>query len=418
MKRYIAGATLLVLLSGCTIQSAPQTDIDSVAQSVPQLDANASTSIDFVSLDRATLAYHKAQLSETVPALMQLIKTANKALQKPIDPVTNKTLLPASGDIHDYFSFGTYWWPNPDTDNGLPYVNRDGQTNPATRTAATDKRRFVRFGKDVTALALAYYFTNNTQYAEKARQLLNAWHVDPATRMNPNLRHAQAIPGRVDGRGVGLIDSRFLIGVMDSVELLKSVLTPNEHQAIVSWYRELTGWMLSSDNGYDEEKARNNHGTWYDAQIVALLMFIGEYDQAKMRIESRTKARVRSQFDSDGAQPLELKRTRPWHYSNFNLQAYSKLAVMADKLGVDLWGYHDNQASLQQGYRFIAEYVVAPERWPLEEVRGFDTQIAYSNLLYASKAYDDPLFENALAQLRHHAKSNRDVHNLLVLNSH
>ena len=39
--------------------------------------------------------------------------------------VDGKKLVAPSGDKHDYISVGTYWWPNPDTSDGLPYIRRD-----------------------------------------------------------------------------------------------------------------------------------------------------------------------------------------------------------------------------------------------------------------------------------------------------
>lgn len=374
---------------------------------------SSAEQLRWISYDGEALAHNKATLSKQHPALSALLKKADAALDAPIDPVTNKTLLPASGDRHDYFSFGPYWWPNPDTDNGLPYVKRDGQVNQDSRSSAIDKSRMVKFALGVRNLGLAYYFTGDKRYADKAKQQLTAWYIDPKTRMNPNMQHAQAIPGKVDGRGIGIIESRLFINVINSVELIRPVLSDSEYQTIVAWYKELVDWLLTSQNGIDEDNWVNNHGTWYDAQVVAMLIFIGDDERAKQRIVERSTARVRAHFDSEGQQQEELARTKPWHYTNFNLEAYSLLGHMGERLGVDFWHYQQDDVSLLQGYRFVAHYVLAPQQWTLKELKGFHPNTGYSNLLFANRAYKDPVFAQALATLKDDSKAQKDVHNLL-----
>ncbi|MBD1388296.1 alginate lyase family protein [Neiella sp. HB171785] len=344
---------------------------------------------------------------------MALIEEADAALESAIDPVTNKTLLPASGDPHDYFSFGPYWWPNPDTEDGLPYVKRDGDYNMATKTAATDKMRMIRLAKEVKALGLAYYFSEDPKYAEKAKAQLRAWYINPATRMNPNMNHAQAIPGLVDGRGIGIIDSRLLIGVIDSVELIRPTLTDEEYNAIVQWFAELKHWMLTSKNGQEEDAYFNNHGTWFDAQVVAIAIFVGDIEEAKTRLRNITTGRIQAHFDAHGEQEEELSRTRPWHYVNFNLEAYSLLGRYADVLGVDLWNFKAGDISLEQGYRFVADYAATGKAWPYKEKGGYKPYQAYGNLMYANKAYGTAIYSDAIEALLQFEKAQEDIHNLL-----
>ncbi|USD63152.1 alginate lyase family protein [Vibrio sp. SCSIO 43140] len=369
--------------------------------------------INFISYDESAMEYNKQHLYIKKNSFEMLVQKANKALEADIDPVTNKTLLPASGDKHDYFSFGPYWWPNPDTKDGLPYVRRDGEYNMATKSAATDKHRFIRFAKDVTDLGLAYYFTDDKAYADKAVAQLNAWFVDPTTRMNPNLNHAQAIPGIVDGRGIGIIDSRLLIPVLDSINILKDEIEPSQYEAIVAWFSDFNDWLLTSNHGFEEDNWHNNHGTWYDAQVAAFAIFVGDDDIAKKRLRITQMRRIGSQFDMNGRQHGELERTRPWHYSNFNLEAYNHLGHFGDKLGVDVWLYEVDKHSLKKGYEYIAQHANKPTEWKYKELKGFDGSKAYVNLLYAQKAYGSPLFTDALSELGKEKVNSKKVANLL-----
>ncbi len=63
-------------------------------------------------------------------AVNSIISSAERTMTKNLVTVMDKPILPPSGDKHDYMSMGPYWWPNPDTDDGLPYIRKDGLVNP------------------------------------------------------------------------------------------------------------------------------------------------------------------------------------------------------------------------------------------------------------------------------------------------
>ncbi len=375
--------------------------------------ANVDLKVSPISYDLVALEKNKNNLDALKPSLGKLIKKADKALTKKIDPVVNKTLLPASGDKHDYYSFGPYWWPNPDTKDGLPYIRKDGQYNMDTKTSATDKQRLISFADDVTVLGLAYYFTEKEEYANKAIEQLRAWMINPKTKMNPNMTYAQAIPGIVDGRGIGIIDSRLLIGVVDSVELIKPRLSEQDYADIVAWFKQFNHWLITSDNGFEEDNWHNNHGTWFDAQVVAFSIFTKQPEIAKNRLRVTQMRRIGGHFNIAGEQHAELERTHPWHYSNFNLEAYNLLGQYGELVGVDVWNYEIDKHSLKNGYKYIAKYVNSPDEWSYKELKGMNKNIAYENILYAERAYDDEIFTKALNELIQAKENKSKIINLL-----
>ena len=70
---------------------------------------------------------------ETVPGYSskaQLIRKAEKAMTQPVPLLTDKEVVPPSGDKRDYTSLAIYFWPDSTSPDGLPYVRRDGHVNP------------------------------------------------------------------------------------------------------------------------------------------------------------------------------------------------------------------------------------------------------------------------------------------------
>ena len=366
--------------------------------------ANAAAS-QFFTYDPIKLALAKQKLVDRDPITTEsykaLLTQADAALTHARYSVMDKTLSPASGDKHDYFSFGPYWWPDPKQPNGLPYIQRDGQHNPAASTEGTDSARLGKFSRDVKVLALAWYFTGEKKYAEKAAELARAWFVTPATRMNPNLNYGQAIPGRVDGRGIGIIGSRDFIPVMDSLALIlpTEVLSETENKIIHAWYRDYLDWLLTSRNGFEESNAHNNHGTFYSAQVVAFALYTGQLAIAKRELEIASIRRINGQIDREGKLIAELERTRPSSYMNFALEAFGYLGRYGELLDFPFWTSGIDGRSIKKGLLLVARYVNG-ETWPYKEIDAKEGspdgihQRSIQTMLTAARAYpDEPIFE-------------------------
>lgn len=345
------------------------------------------------------LQYSQQQLTAKTPAFVgaynKLLSSADRALKQPLYSVMDKSLTAASGDKHDYYSFPPYWWPDPSKKDGLPYIRKDGETNPDANSDATDKKRLVAMSNDVSNLALAWYFSQNPAYAQKAREQLVNWFINPQTRMNPNLQYAQAIPGINDGRGIGLIDSRALVDVIDAIELLRpaNVISDKEYQQLKQWYGDFYHWMTTSQNGFEEDNWHNNHGTYFDLQAASFALFSGQIAEAKQRLQITQLRRIANQFDNQGRQMAELERTRPWHYSNFNLEAYNKLGRLGEITGVDVWNFSLDDHSLRKGYSYVAEFVNSDTPWPWKDIDKMDNKKALVNIVSAARAWpEDPVF--------------------------
>lgn len=322
------------------------------------------------SLHPGALAAAKARIEagdpSLQPALRRLRQEADVALALVPPSVMDKTKLAASGDKHDYFSFGPYWWPDPQKADGLPYVRRDGETN-AESVRGTDNPILKRASSAFETLALAYFLTGHEPYAEHATRLVRTWFLDPATRMNPSLRYAQAIPGITDGRGIGIIEGRYLLGFVEGHSLLfaSPSWTKDDERGFRDWMEAYFHWLRTSDNGKDEADEENNHGTWYDVQSVEIALFLGHVDEAKEMLARAVELRVSSQVEPDGRQPRELARTKAINYSLLNLEGLFALAIVGEHVGVDGWTFRTADGrSLAQALAYLAPYVESAKETP------------------------------------------------------
>ena len=379
----------------------------------------ASYGIEEESSELTTVYWESSQLAETKqqakkpderlkPILSLLRKNADQALIRGPYSVTFKQDIPPSGDKHDYMSFSRYWWPDPNTSNGLPYVRRDGQVNPKLRQRG-DRDQIGQLFEDIETLSLAYYFLEEEKYATHAVELIRTWFVDPKTKMNPHLKYGQAVPGRSDGRGVGIIDTRGFITLLDALSLLSSsdAFEPADHQQLQQWFADFLKWLLTSNLGREEAGAQNNHGSWYAAQTARIALFVGETTVARDIVEQVVRQRIPRQFLPDGRQPAELARTQSLHYSFFNLEALSVVARVGEHLGIDLWQASSQGVSLRPGLQFLLPYSLSEKEWPYPQLEKHSLSRGTIHLLrMASFRYDDPTYLRPIAKFpRHHSES-------------
>ena len=342
----------------------------------------------------------RAEDESLKPALDRLHREAAKAVKAGPFSVMDKSRMPPSGDKHDYLSLAPYYWPNPDKKDGLPYISRDGVVNPESRQG-TDSTPLGQMASSVQTLALAYYLLGDEAYAQQGAKLLRAWFLDPATRMNPHLNYGQGIPGRCDGRGTGIIDTAILVGVVDAAGLLESstAWTAEDRKGMATWCEAYVTWLRTNKLGQDEARSKNNHGSWYDAQLTVLALYAGQKDLARETLEASRHKRIDAQVEPDGSQPLELRRTKSFGYSLYNLRALFTLASLGERIGVDLWHYRSQDGrSIRAALDFVAQYAEPDKAWPHQELH-FQRSDLVPFLQQAAVIYDDPRYRKLLALL-------------------
>ena len=283
----------------------------------------------------------------------RILRAANRYLsEKPIT-IAAYTSPRSAGGKHDYFSEGDYWWPDPANPNG-PYIRRDGYSNPDNFNE--HRHALIRLSIQMPALAAAWMLTKEKRYASQAAGHLRAWFLDPATLMNPDLKYAQAIKGITTGRGIGIIDTIHLVEVARAIPVLteSQVLGDAERNGIRKWFADYLRWMTTSSHGQEEREAANNHGTCWAMQVAEF---------ARLTSNAELKSYCRDRFKTvlaphqiapDGSFPEELRRTKPYNYSLFNLDAMSTLCQILSTPEDNLFAF---QLSDGRGMKRVFEFM-------------------------------------------------------------
>lgn len=357
-------------------------------------------------IDPAKAAASKAAIEQGDSRLKELyerlLRDANKILQEPNPTVIDKGMMPPSGDKQDYISMARYWWPNPDTKDGLPYIRRDGESNPELKQF--DRDRLGLFASRLRTLSGAWLLSHNPEYARKAVAMLRTWFLNKKTRMNPNATYAQMVPGRYNGLGrpEGVLDTYSLLAAVDAALILEqeSYLSKKDMEALRGWFAEYVAWLKSSESGQGEFAAKNNHGVAFDVQAAIFALFAGDEAYARELVEGFAERRLEAQIEADGKQPRELKRTTGFGYSVFNLSHLLDMCFVARTMGIDLYDQADGAIDRAIGY--LIPFLGNQAAFPYQQIKNWEKveQDLANQLLRASQLKENATYRRLYEQFR------------------
>jgi hypothetical protein len=347
-----------------------------------------------------------------------IIQTATSDLDSLPVTVTAAVCDRSEGGPNDFYSEGDYWWPDPDNPDG-PYIRKDGQTNPENFVA--HRLAMIRLSQIVGRVTSAYLLTSDEKYAKAVGIHLNAWFINPATKMNPSLNFAQAIKGRVAGRGIGIIDAIHLIEVARSVEILETnhALPSETIAGTKKWFSEFINWLASSEYGQDEMNTKNNHATCWVMQVGAFARLTGNNGVLDLCRNRFKNILLPNQMAENGSFPLELERTKPYGYSLFNLDAFTTVAEILSDENHNLFAFTTPDGkNLEKGAEFMFPYVKDKSSWPYKhDVMYWDEwPIRQPFLLFAGKAYNHPEYIELWKSLDGYPKNQEVIRNLPIRN--
>ncbi|MBD3376581.1 alginate lyase [candidate division KSB1 bacterium] len=320
-----------------------------------------------------------------------VLSKADEFLQQEPVTVTAYSCERSEGGLHDFYSEGDYWWPDPDNPDG-PYIRRDGRTNPDNFTA---HRKVMRsMSMQVATLTAAYKMTGEEKYAEHAIKHLHAWFIDEDTRMSPHMKYAQAIKGRVPGRGVGLIDGIHLVEPARAISYLagQDILDPDEFEIIRTWFSYFLSFMTTHEYGIDERDRKNNHGTCWVMQAAEFARLTENQKITEFCRNRYKTVLLPNQMAENGSFPMELERTKPYGYSLFNIDAMAMVCHILSTPQHNLWEVQlSGGQGMEEGMSFIFPYIKDKSRWILKpDVMYWDQwPVRHPSLLFAGMAYDE-----------------------------
>ena len=398
-------AQCLIAIFGMSLLSPIAFAAKPVAESAAVPAASLGAVPQIYTSDGADLAAFRQRVTAGDSAAVRLSKAviadADKALASgPFSVVSNAT-IPPSGDKHDYMSLSPYWWPDPSKPDGKPYIRRDGEFNP--ERANYDLGSLEQLSEAVDDLSLAYYFSGDEKYAAHCAKLIRAWFIDPETRMNPNLKYAQSVPGYSEPRPSGIIEGGRFRKVIDAVGLIEGSASwsQGDTEAMKAWFSQMVEYVLTSEQGKTELLQPNNHATWATVQVATYALFTGQNDKAKEWLEKQFKRLLDSQVKPDGTQPEELARTLSFHYSRFNLLALVEVADLGKRVGLDLWNYKtEDGRCIRTALDYLVPYATKEKPWPHKTIAPIKHGDMVVILRRAANAYNEPKYEAAAELIR------------------
>ncbi len=374
----------------------------------------------------ACSSIHKNTQTAKTPVIIEVTEVLRKhileeaawAMNQEAETVTAHTSPRSAGGRHDFFSEGDYWWPNPVSVDS-PYVQKDGLTNPDNFVA--HRLAMIRLSRIVGALASAYKITGDDKYVMQAMKHCKAWFTDKETLMNPNLLYAQAIKGRFTGRGIGIIDTIQLMEVVQGL-LAMEVSVAMDKQALAAirnWFIEYITWLTTHKYGEDEMNAENNHGTCWVMQVACFAKFTGNKQMMDFCSNRYKTVLLPNQMDKDGSFPRELKRTKPYGYSIFNLDAMTTICQVLSTPANNLYNFTTADGkSIKKGIEYLYPYLADKSKWPLKPDVMYwnEWPVAQPFLVFGANAFNNNRWLQTWKKLEHNPQVDEVIRNLPVRN--
>jgi hypothetical protein len=367
--------------------------------------------ISLLSCSSNKLAFNVKEIEK-----IRILTNADQYLTQLPITITSTTCNRSSGTNHDFYSEGDYWWPDEQNPTG-PYIRKDGLTNPDNFTA--HREALIRLSQISGALASAYVLTNDEKYAQQLSVHLRAWFINESTKMNPNLLYAQAIKGIATGRGIGIIDTVHLVEVTKAIQAIENsgALSATDLDAIKLWFSNYLNWMTTHEYGISERDNGNNHSVCWTMQVAAFADLIGDEKLKDFCRNFYKTSLLPNQMDKAGSFPLELKRTKPYGYSLFNLDAMASICQILSTKQDNLFTFTTSDGkNLELGLKYIIPFIENKALWPYQkDVMYWDEwPVRQSSLLFGGLAYKNKKYLTLWATLKSDITTPEIIRNMPV----
>jgi len=274
----------------------------------------------------------------------------------------------------------------------------------------------IRFSKLVGTLTSAYILTKNTKYSAAAIRHIKAWFIDTATLMNPSLLYGQAITRKVSGRGIGIIDMIQMVEVAQSISVLEKngLILKKDIVELKKWFTNYLTWVTTHPYGIEEREAKNNHGTCWVMQVAVFAKLVGDTSLLQYCTKRYQEVLLPGQLADNGSFPLELKRTKPYGYSLFNLDAMTTITHVLSTQQQNLFSFsYKPEIGIKKAIDFMFPFIANKQNWPYQKDVMYweEWPVAPIALLFGAKAFDNSTWLNTWASLEHFPKNEEVIRN-------
>ena len=227
------------------------------------------------------------------------------------------------------------------------------------------------------------------------------------------------LKGRFTGRGIGIIDTIHLVEVAKAVEVLESsnAISAGDLRGVKKWFTDYLQWMTTHQYGIDEREAKNNHGTCWVMQVAAFAHLIGNAEMLDYCRQRFKTVLVPGQIEKDGSYPQELRRTKPYGYSLFNLEAFSTIAQILSTPEDNLWTFETADGrGLSVAMKYMVPFIRDKKSFPKPPDVMYDKEwpMRQSSLLFSGLALRKPEYIELWKTLPADSNVDEVIRNLFI----
>lgn len=143
-----------------------------------------------------------------------------------------------------------------------------------------NKRHLELTIEHASTLALAWFFSGNARYAQRARNKIYTWFLDPNISMLPDLRVAGVHRGGTRfGRPEGIFDMARLPDLLNAAVMLEGaqgIWGGEDTRLMRSWVFQYINFLETEPVSIYARMMGNYIGTNVDEQLLAANLYIGE----------------------------------------------------------------------------------------------------------------------------------------------
>jgi hypothetical protein len=165
--------------------------------------------------------------------------------------------------------------------------------------------------------------------------------------------------------------------------------------------------------------AENNHGTCWVMQVAAFAKFTGNEKLLNFCKERYKTVLLPNQMADDGSFPRELRRTKPYGYSLFNLDAMVMVCHILSDEKDNLWRFQTKDGkNIEKGIQFLFPYVANKNKWPVaKDVMYWENwPVAHPFLVFGAIEFSNKQWFNTWRKLDHDPTVEEIIRNLPVRN--